>query len=201
MELNYLTGDHDFDWAETWMDPMLETQTGVREYELPDDFPLNFVPTETGDGYMCILKTSSTVEQKMDFLSLERFYSANLSAESNGTPSHYTIKTTKTGRRILALSPLPDSSTYTISGLYRPTNWALDDQDEVPPMPNAQVLVSAVLRRFKELAAEYEGKYQSAYGGLLLENARNKRVALSPNILKYNSMRINRRLRDAGIRL
>jgi hypothetical protein len=183
-ELSILTGDHEFNWSQVWLDPIIETEIGTREYSLPNNFPSNFV--SRGDGYVCILKDSDT-QYELNYLSPGKFYSQDLISDTNGLPTDYTITTTESGRRMLVLSPPPDSDTYTVSGLFRPIDWALADQDVVPPMPNPFVLVYAVLRRFPKLQPEYMPEYQQSLSSILMADARDHKVVFSPNIAKYNT--------------
>lgn len=186
-ELNELAGQlPDADWFQVWLEPAISTSEGEREYDLPEDFPANFVRLDN-DRWACNLDTG-TCESNLRYRSLREYYDQNLRAQSNGKPESYTIKTRSDGRRQLVLSPPPDGNSgsgYTIDGLYCPTDWTLSDEDEIPPIPNSlSILKWGVLRRINP---ELEPKYREAYSSLLLEVARNRKIRLSPNYGAYSN--------------
>lgn len=184
-ELQEITAKVDLDCLHVHLDPMISTAEGVREYVLPDNFPENFArgAGTSGDQYCCKLGDGST-DAVMTYKNPVQFYSQSLTGQTNGRPSTYTIAASQSGARKIVLSPPPDANGstgyYTISGLYKPTDWELDDLSSVPPIPNnAQVLKYGVLRRVDPQS--YEGKYQEAVSELKLSNAKSRPTTIVPN--------------------
>lgn len=156
--LNDIAGEEDWEWMVRRGAPIVSTNTGVRSYQLPKDFGLNFVRYK--DGFNCMISDTSS-ESQLTYKPQNDFYSLDLVAESNGLPSAYTIATRPDGRRELVLSPPPDANGstgyYAINGVYQPADWTLLTQDDLPPIPNGcGVLRYGVLRK---LDPAYNGEY------------------------------------------
>jgi len=160
------------------LEPAIVCTSGTREYNLPKDFPLNFL-RKSGDSFVCMID-DGTNEVNLEYVSPEEFYTMDLIAESNAKPTKYTIVTTQVGRRQLVLSPPPDDD-YEIDGLYIP-DWDLADEDSLPPIPgNCMVLKYGVLRRLNR--DMHETDYQRAVAELMLEMARMETsVKASPKL-------------------
>lgn len=195
-ELNELTGREEWDWAMRHLDPLVSTTTARRTYQLPENFPDNFVrhAGDRGEKWCCKLDNGSN-EVPLAYESPVQFYSTNLRAESNGTPSKYTVVSAATGGRQIVLSPPPDANGstgfYTIDGLYIPTDWGLHDEDDLPPMPgNSMVLKYAVLRRLDRQT--YEPMYREALALLALRSARQRGAQFVPRYgtAEYFSRRV-----------
>lgn len=183
-ELNDLSSKTpNFDFWLVQLEPAIRTQSGKRDYDLPDDFPFNFVRLST-DKWACNIDDGYN-ETNLPYVPLKDFYDLNLTAESNGKPSCYTIKTKPDGRRLLVLSPPPDTnnSTYTyyeIDGLYCKNDWDLKDEDILPPIPGQfAILKYAVLRR---ISTDFEQKYIEAYAVLMNEMARSRDLQIKLNM-------------------
>ena len=177
-ELNELTGVADWDWAQVWLDPAVTTVDGTNEYSLPANFPENFLrgAGADGDSYCCKVSTS-TKEEILDYRSPVQFHSLVFVGASEGQPTDYTVLTTSSGDRKIKLFPTPDAA-YNVSGLYVPTDWALTEQDAVPPVPgNCAVLKAGVMRR---IDGGMEPRYQQAKAELMLRAAQNRRAQVVP---------------------
>ena len=180
-ELNELVSKTpNFDFWIVQLEPAIRTREGAREYDLPEDFGLNFVRLDT-DKWACNLDDGNN-ETNLPYKPLKDFYAMNLTAESNAKPSCYTIKTRPDGRRLLVVSPPPDSNSstyYEIDGLYARNDWELKDEDVLPPVPGQfAILKYAVMRR---ISTDFEQKYIEAYAVLMNEMARNRDLQLKPS--------------------
>ena len=188
-ELRELTGMEAWDWAMVHLDPVVQTVTGTHTYDLPDNFPENFVRYggDSGESWVCKLDDASN-ESLLTYKPPTEFYSQNLRALSNGRPESYTIVTSAAGRRQIRLAPPPDAngtSNYTIDGLYIPTDWTLDEESQIPPIPgNSAILKHAVLRR---LDTKFETSYQTSYSILMMRAAQQRRAQFTPMRNKYGS--------------
>ena len=180
-ELNELVSKTpNFDFWIVQLEPAIRTQEGKREYDLPDDFGLNFARLDT-DKWACNLDDGNN-ETNLPYKPLKDFYNQNLTAESNARPACYTIRTRPDGRRLLVVSPPPDSNSstyYEIDGLYARNDWELKDEDVLPPVPGQfAILKYAVMRR---ISTDFEQKYIEAYAVLMNEMARNRDLQLKPS--------------------
>ena len=160
---------------------------GTRTYALPSDFPANFIPHAaqrfyqplllTGDKYCCIMNDGSK-DGLIEYESQAQFYSRNLYGEPNGRPSVYTITYNSDGSKNIVLSVPPDSTSYTVSGLYEPTSWTVTDETQIPTFPaNSPVLKYGVMRR---LIPAFQQLYQDALGQLMLMAAQDRPTQFVP---------------------
>lgn len=177
-ELNRLSHEFHSDCFLIHLDPIVNMVVGTRYYDLPRDFGSNFAPgAGDGDKFCCKLD-DGTNESLIDYISPAQFYSKNLRAEANGKPTKYTIVSSVNGVRQVGLSPPPDD-TYTLDGLYKPTNWKLETMDALPPIPgNSAILKYAVLRRISP--ERWNEDYILAKQNLALEFAQSKIVRMVP---------------------
>jgi len=193
-ELEYLSGEFQWDWAASPIRPAIRTITSKREYVLPIDFGLNFArgADRQGDVFTVTLSDISN-EALLRYESPARFYSRNLLGESNSRPSVYTIRTdTLSGRRIMVLSSPPDANGDTgffeINGLYVPVIWDFDDFDQMLPVPgNNALLKHRVLARAYEglnpdMMAFHNAMAVRALSQLLMQQARSRRTRISPKL-------------------
>ena len=196
VELTFVSGLEQWDWATEWLDPVISTITGVTEYPLPENFPENFVrgSGERGAHYLCKLSNGST-ESFMTYLPIHSFYANDLTAASNGTPSDYTVRTTASNSREIVVYPPPDSnsdSNYTILGAYCPTEWTLKEMDSLPPVPgNCAILRHLTLgwyfkQRNPVLSRDYENKAQLDLASLRLREAQQRRARISPKMGEWD---------------
>lgn len=187
-ELNELSAKlPDTDFFQTWMEPAIRTRTGDREYDLPDDFPDNFVRLDR-ERWACNLDDGSA-ESNLQYRQLTAYYDQNLRGQTNGRPQFYSIVLRPDGRRQLLVSPPPDANGsvgyYEIDGLYCPTDWILSDEDQLPPLPaNHSVLRWGVSRR---LSADLEPRFQEAYAVLITQVTRNRNVGIAPKLGNYRN--------------
>ncbi len=184
----------DPDWAQVWLQPALAVVASQRSYALPEDFGANFVRWggDEGTDHLCKL-SDGTKEQPLLFKSPPQFYSNDMTSTNTGVPECYTITTLPGGRRQLSLHPLPSTAaTWTINGLYVPTEYALTEEDELPPFPaNCTVLVSCLLRTIYstpqhkdlDLYALHNSEYMRDYETLIKASTRDRAARLVPGHL------------------
>jgi len=188
-ELNELTSEVESELFYTYLDPIISTIEGQRSYDLPSNFPENFAKNKA-DTWAITISDGNT-DVPLTYKRPQEFYSMNLVGESNSKPTTYTIISSSSGSRALLLSPPPDSTSYEISGLYKPTDWGLKYESALPPLPlNNQVLKYAVLAR--KLPNVFEQKKLTAKAALIYGNARGRKTVFSPKIElgnPYSSMR------------
>jgi hypothetical protein len=179
-ELNKISGEYDADCFYTYSEPIASLVVGTRNYDLPANFPMNFAKAagDQGDKFCCMYD-DATSETPLDYMTNTRFYSMNLSGESNGTPSKYTIISSPNGRKQISLSPPPDAANE-LNGLYKPTDWDLKTMDDVPSLPaNSHLLKYAVLRRINP--ERWNQDYAKERSTLLMELASSRKVTFVPN--------------------
>ena len=139
-----------FEFLKVNLQPVLQTEPDVREYDLPTEFPANFIRTgnpHTGSLKYSVIIDDGTSTEQLDFETMEVFYLRDLSQESSTRPTHYTIRTGPGGVKQIVLSRPPNSTSYTISGTYMPNEYQLELRDELPPIPNFEYLVYDALRQ------------------------------------------------------
>lgn len=159
------------------LEPAIVTVDGLREYSLPKDFGTNFMRKDADTWSVMI--DDGTTESQLAYKIPTEFYAQNLRGESDGVPSCYTIVTTQRARRELVLSPPPDGE-YTIDGLYIPTDWDFQDEDDLPPLPaNNPILKYAVMRR---MSADFEPKYAESWAQLMMELAKSRKTQIKPQM-------------------
>ncbi len=198
-ELEILSGEFQWDWAASPIRPAIRTTTGKREYALPADFGLNFARGADRSGEAFVVTLSDTAgESLFAYESPARFYSRNLLAESNNRPSVYTIRTDPTtGRRLMVMSSPPDANGdtgyYEVNGLYVPTTWHFEDDDQILPVPgNSALLKHRVLSRVYEqrdkgLHAFHDSMARRALSSLLMAQARSRRFSIAPRLSRRQS--------------
>ena len=187
-ELKRVVAMADWDWAVVYLSPLIVLQASKRAYLLPENFGSNFIRwgADEGDKYLCRL-IDGTTEAFLDYESPAAFFGNNHSETTTGRPNKYTVTSRPDGRRELQVFPLPDTTARTIAGAYIPTDWSLEDSDQMPAVPgNSAVLKFAVLRRiYKAGSPEYldavaeQGKEEVK---LLDEAARSRKAQIVPNI-------------------
>ena len=184
-DLNELAGRGDWDWAMVHLDPVIAVAEDVTEYDLPDNFPDNFVRLsgDTGDKYACLLNDEYN-DGHLAYQSPAQFYSRNLEAETSGRPSRYTITTKPDGKRLLILSPPPDDSyTYTIRGLYVPTDWKITEESDMPPVPgNSAIFKWQLLMRYDP---SFQADYGRSYADLCMRKAKGRQARITVNTAAY----------------
>ena len=173
--LNDLAGYGEFDFLKVVAEPLIQTETSVRAYDLPEEFPMNFcsyVDPITGESsYACKIDDGSS-GSSIPYEAPERFHSRDLSSESDSRPDRYTILTLPNGGRQIVLSPPPDSTGYVIQGTYVPNEWKLDDDDELPVLPNNfAVLRYDVLRQIDPDNIKHEQRWIQAFTNLMIQHA------------------------------
>ena len=187
-ELNELSSKlPDADFFQVWMEPGIYTTVGECWYDLPDNFPSNFVRIDR-ERWACNIMVG-TQERILPYKSMVEAYDVGVTGWSadNAVPQWYTITLRPDGRHQLLIYPPPDANgavgNYIIGGLYTPTDWTMTNEDSILPVPsNYSVLKWGVLRRF---SADLEPKFQEAYATLLMEVARNRKVSFAPKLGSY----------------
>lgn len=195
-EVMYLSGEFDWDWAGSTLRPAIRTKTSKRTYTLPIDFGLNFARGADGGGrdrIFTITLNDTNGETPLEYRTPARFYSLNLTAESDSRPNIYTIRSGPLdGRRLLDLSPPPDSNGdtgyYEINGFYVPTDWAFEDEDYMLPVPgNSPILYHRVLAKVYEqrdtnLHRFHINEATRAKSSLLMQQARGRDSRIAPRV-------------------
>ena len=184
-ELNSIAGLEQWDFLQRYINPIALTQPGVRNYPLPVDFPENFVQTVDTDrkAFFCKLDDGSR-ETFLEYVVPGAFFGRDLRQESNGPPDTFTITTLPNGQREIWMAPPPDGNSdtnYTLIGLYIPTLWEINEQDDLPPLPaNASVLRFAVLRRVAPQRQDWNQEYLRYLSNLYLRAARMREAGMFP---------------------
>ncbi len=181
-ELNRLTGELDCDLFVVHLNPAIYTVADQRYYDLPDNFGFNFLygGGDSGDKWCCTYDDGSN-ETPLDFMPAVRFFSKNLTGESSGTPAYYTIIGLPNGGRQIGLSPKPDTASKEVNGLYKPTNWSLDEFAALPPLPgNCHILKYAVLMRLD--ATRWNEAYLQERNKLYAEIAKSRTPRFVPKL-------------------
>lgn len=185
-DLTELSGKEDWDWAMVHLDPAVALSEGKREYDLAGNFTDNFVrySGDEGEGFVCLLDDGSN-KAPIGYESPMTFFARNLTAESNGRPARYTIVSKPDGSRQILVSPPPDAAaTYTLDGLYIPTDWALKEEDDTPPIPgHSAILKWALLRRYD--FQTFGAYYMDAFATLMMRLARNRKAKIGVNQTPY----------------
>ena len=187
-ELQILSGREQWEFFQVRVAPLISTSTGKRNYPLPANFGSNFVLRRQGkdERYLCKLN-NGTNESWLNYKSAADFYARDMESEDNGIPMDYTLTVTRGGRRELVLGPPPDANGttgYTVGGVYVPTDWDLDEEDEVPPLPaNSEYLEHRLLARiYKGRNADaftlYSGLAASDLQQIYMESSRNRQVQM-----------------------
>ena len=188
-ELREIIGKGTWTWAQQHLNPTIATQTGIRNYLLPANFPDNFTRAagEQGDEYAAMID-DGTNESQLTYIAPELYFTRNIRGTANGRPSEYSIIGSSSGGRELFLFPAPDSNTstyYTVDGLYQPTDWTLTERDQRPLITgNSPILKFAVLRR---LNGDFEAKYQEALGFLRYEQSKSSKARFAPAVPHRNT--------------
>ena len=191
-EVMYLSGEFEWDWAGSPIRPAVRTKLAKRSYALPKDFGLNFARGADGGGEIFTVTLSDgNGESPLEYRTPARFYSLNLTAESNSRPNIYTITTSPLGGgRLMQLSPPPDANGstgyYEVNGFYVPTDWAFEDEDFMLPVPgNSPILYHRVLAKVYEqrdtgLHRFHLGEADRARMSLLMQQARGRDTRIAP---------------------
>jgi len=191
----------EWDWSKVWLSPMIQTVTGVKDYSLPDDFPENFVRggQDTGQGYLCKL-SDGTNESPLTHKGHEQYFSQNLTGASNGRPSNYTVRR-DAGAAVLSVFPPPDSnsdSNYTILGLYVPTYWKFESEDDlipagavIRPYLRESVLAMWYLGRNAAQLKEHQIMASEQLAALRFRQARARRSRAMPKLSESGTYNAN----------
>jgi hypothetical protein len=180
-ELNRLSGRIDHDVFYVNVDPIIYTVANNRTYDLPANFGVNFAPnaTDTGGGFCCLID-NGTSRSPLTFQSATIFFSQDLNSGNASIPSTYTIVTGPGGRKQIWLSPKPDDA-YEVSGLYKPTDWALTTMNDDSPVPaNAAVIEYAVLKSINPKI--WTADYLDALNSFYMELARGRKAKFVPDL-------------------
>lgn len=134
-------------WNVRHVDPLITTYTSQRWYDLPNDFPDNFLPAaDNGRNYMVKLSDGSS-EDFLTYNSPEKFLGLDFDSTSTGRPSEYTILSGD-GAKKLGLHLLPDSNSsshYTIRGAYRADFSRATLDSWIPPEPAEYILYQTLM--------------------------------------------------------
>lgn len=190
-ELEELLSMDQFSWAQKILDPMIQTEPGVRDYLLPNDFPDNFMRTGdsmTGEPKHSVMLDDGSSNSYLTYESPQQFAMRDLSAETSARPEVYTIKTTTSGK-FISLAPPPNTTDYTISGSYIPSHIRLEPSTDVAPV--SEVLRYGVLRRLDP--NQFGGDYVLALRKLFYKDALNNPAAFSMD------RRMTRNLINSGV--
>lgn len=194
--LSDLSSMEDFDFLKLSLDPLIQTEPGVRSYELPENFPANFIKTtdpEWGEYVFSVKLDDGNHASPMRFERVDQFHLRDLSTEQDSRPSAYTIEHTPAGGRQITLAPPPDTTTYTVSGVYVPNEWRLDEEDQMPFVPNNfAVLRYDVLRQMDRESVFYDREYNKAVRSLMYSQAKNSpsRMRIHPRPRRMSMRRL-----------
>lgn len=200
-EVSLLAEEFDWDWAGSSLRPAIRTKTGERTYALPSDFGFNFARGgDTSGEIFTVTLDNTTSETPLQYLSTARFYSRDITGESNGAPTTYTIRTDyQSGRRQMVLSPPPDANGsvgyYHINGLYVPGDWHFADTDYMLPVPGSsnllfhRILAEVYRPRDDRLHRFHVAASNRAISKLILAQARGRRHRVMPKLSRRNSNR------------
>ncbi len=168
--LQLLASQEEFDFLKRSLEPLLQTEPGVREYALPVDFGTNFlkfVDPDTGeDSWACKIDDGSSA-YALHYEAPEVFYRRDLSAESDASPTNYTVETGGDGIKYIVLAPPPNTTSFTVSGTYIPASFKMD-KDSIPAAP-AQAMKYDVMRSF---GSRWDEKYNQAMANLYYTQAK-----------------------------
>ena len=190
--LSDLAVEGEWDWDKIWLAPMIQTATGNRHYPLPEHFPENFTRggQDTGQEFMCKL-SDGTNESFLIHKSPEQYFTQNITGGNNGTPAFYTVRR-DAGTPLLSIFPPPDNnggSHYTILGLYTPSYWKLESQDDplpggasLRPFLREAVLQKWYLGRNAVQYAEHKRSTSDQLGLLRYRQAKSKRIRMIPRL-------------------
>ena len=176
-----LAAQDEFDFLKTSLEPLIQTEPGVREYSLPSNFPQNFLRfshPDTGEqSYACKIDDGSAANV-MIYEAPETFYRRDLSAESNAQPFAYTIIGMPSGGKQIVLAPPPNTISYTIAGVYMPSEFDLN-RDSLPAAP-AELLRLDVLRQLAPGNQNFLAGWREALSDLYVSQARVSEASFSP---------------------
>lgn len=187
----------DWDWAQVVLRPTIGLQQGKREYQLPPNFGDNFVRYAFHDGtkWACkMIDQTNLTEQFLDYLSPVQFYNRKVVTTTQGVPRYYTILSLPSGMRQMVLDQPPDSTyaDWVIGGNYVPTDWLLEEEGLLPPLPgNSAVLKYWLLKRvfswpeYKDLQLLqfYSSEYDKKYAELVTLAQRQRKGQIVPGEL------------------
>jgi hypothetical protein len=179
-ELNKLSQEFTADCLMVYLDPIVVTASGTRQYDLPANFGTNFAEAagDQGEGFCCMLNDGSS-DSRLEYVTATRLFSRDLTSSSSSRPGTYTIISSANGRKQIWLDPVPNAA-YDIKGLYKPTDWDLKTMDDIPSLPaNSPIIKYSVLRRLDP--NRWNADYVLARNNLLMEFARGRIVKFMPN--------------------
>jgi hypothetical protein len=183
--LQTLIGLEQWSWAVIRMSPVAAVDASQRAVDLPTNFGTNFIryTDDNGSRWACKLLSASTSEQWLDYKSPAQFFSFNLADTGTGLPAYYTITTKANGYREILVHPL-SSATYSITGMYIPTDWSVGEENDELPIPgNSTILHNALLARiFKSqpIVSMYRRLYQEDLDTLRIGEAKNTTAQVVP---------------------
>lgn len=184
--LESLGDSGDFSFLQIHLNPLASTKTSERYYPLPADFPENFTRTineNTGEAGYSITIDDGTSNSQPKYIPPETFFLKDLSGESTGYPSEYTIAIIA-GVKYLVLSPPPDSTGYTVHGTYTPASFDLQLEDEMIPGA-ARVARYYILHEIQPKKVKWQQDYLRARADLFLKEARSRPAQLVPDAGQY----------------
>lgn len=179
-EINSVIEKEQWNWAISHLRPLIQTQTGVREYLLPEDFASNFL-VGAKDGFeRSVFLSDGSVDSDLIFEPPATFFSRTREGASNSKPTHYTVLD-RSGRKEIQLDPAPDSNSgshYTIAGAYK-IRFANDVRrlEAWCPVPNHEVILYGTLLQIQE-NPDWRNRQQQGMRNLYLQEANN--AALAP---------------------
>jgi hypothetical protein len=170
-----LASQEQLDVLKASLEPFMQTEPSVREYSLPEDFPSNFLrykDPDTGQTEWACKLDDSNSAWALDWEPPEVFYRRDLSAETAAQPTAYTITRTPNGSKQLVLAPPPNTTSYTISGVYMPASFDLD-RDSLPSV-SPELLRFEVLKRLAPDNQSFQAAWRDALGDLYYSEAQTQ---------------------------
>lgn len=180
----------EFECFNVRLNPAVKTRTGVRNYELSDDFPGNFIRGSGEEGERRMVKLSNgTNEWHLEFESEAKFFARDVTAETNARPTAYTIRANAAGGRELWLAPPPDANSdshYTISGIYRPVSFRfMDGSDQLPPLPAWNLLIYGLASELRPDRADFAQMAEQGRRELLVRAAQGQDHRWTPQLAEF----------------
>ena len=189
-ELNSIIQANNFPNLARHAAPIVRATPGRKQYDLPSDFPENFVREADSPGsgsYSCFLVDSSDNQSTLTYLTPGRFFAKHDPDEADSEPSDYTILILEDGGRSIVLGPTP-SAACQVHGVYKPDYWEVQEEDSLTIVPNSlALLTAAVLRIVDPRRIElHTASYRDALRQAVMLGAQGSPTQIFPSVPQYS---------------